>query len=102
MRVNWDRAALKALETSEAMQSMLHRAGNAVRDQARANVQGHYPGTRRDRAIYTESDTDAQSAFANVGYDKTRPGWVLFYSEVGTLHMSPRPHLRRALDQVRF
>lgn len=101
-RINWNEAALAELESSEAMQNMLHKAGNAVRDQARANVKSYYPSTRREKAIWTDSGVDAKSAYADVGYDRTQPGWVLFYSEVGTSLMSPRPHLRAALDQTRL
>lgn len=100
--IHWNRGALEELASSDAMRNMLHKAGNAVRDTARANVQSHYPGTQRARAIWTESGTDAESAYADVGYRRSSPGWVLFYSEIGTSLMSPRPHLRAALDQTRF
>lgn len=100
--IRWDQDALSELETGSAMRDMLHRAGNAVRDQARANVKSYYPSTMRYKAIWTESGVDAKSAYADVGYDRSQPGFVLFYSEVGTSLMSPRPHLRAALDETRF
>lgn len=102
MKIRWNDDALAELASGEPMREFIEGVGNKVRNNARANVKGHYPATRRDRAIVTESGTDEQSAYADVGYDKTQPGFVLFYSEVGTSTMSPRPHLRAALDQTRI
>lgn len=101
-RIDWNRAALDELLHSQAIADMLDHAGRAVRDQARRNAASYYPASRRILAIVSRSGDDGQSAYADVGYDKDHPGFVLFFSEVGTLRTPPRPHLRPALDQTRL
>lgn len=101
-RIDWDEAALEALASHPAMREMLDDVATQVRNRARDNASGYYAPSRRISAIITESGTDRQGAFADVGYDRTHPGFVLFFSEVGTSRMSPRPHLRAAVEQTRI
>ena len=101
-RVDWRAGALDELASSPEMRSFLGDVADDIVDQARTNARAFYPGTNRVRAIAKETGVDAESAYADVGYTPTHPGFVLWWSEVGTQHMSPRPHLRAALQQVRL
>lgn len=102
MDVEWRRGALDEIGRSTEMAVFLTRVAENVAEQARRNARGHFPGTDRVQGIDTDFGVDEVSAYANVGYAKTHPGFVLWWSEVGTQKMSPRPHLRAALNQVRF
>lgn len=102
MTLVWRPGALSELAHSPELGEFVHKAARAVAKEAKANVVGHYPSTRRAKAIDTDSGMDAQSAYADVGYTASHPGFVLWWSEVGTQDMSPRPHLRAALNQVRL
>ena len=68
----------------------------------------------RERARTRAGEIDPNLAFAivnippaidpeegihvDVGYDKRKPGFVLWWWEVGTQHFAARPHLRPALE----
>ena len=99
-RIDWDESALAELASHAAMRDMLDEVATKVRDVARRNASAYYPASRRVQAIVTDSGVDAQSAFADVGYDRNASGFVLWFSEVGTTKMAPRPHLRAALEQT--
>lgn len=98
--IDWDAGALEELARHAAMRDMLEEVATAVRDRARLNASAYYPASRRVQAIIAETGTDSQSAYADVGYDRDQGGFVLWFSEVGTAKMAPRPHLRAALDQT--
>jgi HK97 gp10 family phage protein len=100
--IRWDQAALAALAASDEMRDLLDEVAATVRDTARSNAAAYYPASPRVRAIITRSGSDEQGAWADVGYDADSPGFVLFFSEVGTVHMAPRPHLRAAVEQTRI
>ena len=102
MKVQLDAAAIEELGRRPEVAAFVEKVATGVRNQARDSVKGHYPGTKRGRAIAVESGRDEISAYSDVGYTKTHPGFVLWWSEVGTQKMSPRPHLRAALNQVRL
>ena len=101
MTIDWNEAALAELARTAAMRDMLDEVAGRVRDTARANAAAYYPASRRVQSIVSEAGVDGQSAFADVGYNRDDSGFVLWFSEVGTVKMSPRPHLRAALDQTR-
>ncbi len=94
--IQLDRAALENMARGPIMEQVLRVYGDQVRDRARANAVGI--SQRLADAIWTdEPDVDAEGAFVDVGYNKTRPGWVLWFHEVGTTKFPARPHLRPAL-----
>lgn len=100
-QLDLDPAAIDRLAAQTA--HVIDKAAAAVAAQARANVAGHYPGSHRANAIVAVTgQSDEQGPYADVGYARNHPGFVLFWSEVGTANMSPRPHLRQALTQVRI
>lgn len=100
--MDWSPGALDEIAKSTEMAVFVTRAAEQVAIQARANVKAHYPDTERTPGIDTDFGIDDVSAFADVGYARTHPGFVLWWSEVGTQQMSPRPHLRAALTQIRL
>lgn len=102
MDIDWAPGALAALAESPEVAAFIESAATKVRDQARNNAAAQYPGTSRTRGIAVESGRDAHGAYSDVGYTRTHPGFVLWWSEVGTQQMSPRPHLRAALHQIRL
>lgn len=95
LRLN--RAAIEDLARSGDARRLMDSAGAAVRDEARrtaAAVSGW-----RTSAIVHEVDQDADGVYANIGYDKSKPGFVLFFHEVGTSKHGPTPHLRPAIQR---
>lgn len=92
------RAALAEIAESREVKKLAAGAALGIRDKARSNVQAIYPGTSRAQAIDVDGGTDAEGVYADVGYNKLHTGFVLFFSEVGTVKMSPRPHLRPAME----
>lgn len=86
--------------------AFLGKVASEVAKKSRENVVLAYPSSLRirklSRAIDLDFGVDEYGAWADVGYTSTNPGFVLWWSEVGTQSMSARPHLRAALDQVRF
>ena len=102
MNIDWDAAALASLAELPAVAEFIEDVAGKVAKQARGNASGHYPGTSRTRGIEAESGRDSRGVYSDVGYTRTHPGFVLWWSEVGTQKMSPRPHLRAALHQIRL
>jgi len=94
-------AAIREMESSPQLRRMLGEVADDVATIARRNAAAHYPASRLPQAITSADGTDADGAYADVGYTRTDPGFALWWSEVGTSKMSPRPHLRAALTQVR-
>lgn len=92
---NLDRRALAALVDGANGQRVLKQAADDIRDRARVNAAAIQPG--HEAAIVTEVGVDREGAFADVGYDKRHPGFVLWWAEVGTRTQSPQPHLRPAI-----
>lgn len=113
MRFDFNEAALAEIADSEGMAAMLDEVGAKVRGKARANARAVYPNhgpgdavgkakTPVERGIIATAGRDAEGRYVDVGYHRGHAGFVLFFTEVGTSQMSPRPHLRPAVDQVRF
>ncbi len=74
--------------------------GNAVRDEARANVPDDLKGHREanpEKAIVSIVGTDVEGVYVDVGYNKDHPGFYLWWAEVGTQDQAAQPHLRPAL-----
>ena len=96
VKIEWDRRALDDLSRGPLVAQALRVAGDRVRDQARRNAA---PISQRlADAIWTDEPAeDGESAYVDVGYNRERPGWVLWFHEVGTINHPARPHLRPAL-----
>ena len=94
----FNRAALEGLV--RANPHVLRRAADAVRDEARTNVPSNLKGERSsqpEKAIISVPGSDADGPYVDVGYDKTHPGFYLWWHEVGTADSPPQPHLRPAV-----
>lgn len=101
MDVSIDRRALdRMVRTSPAAQAIFTRSAKAIRDQARANATSIDPV--RTGALAYEVGEDEQGLFADIGYSKSHPGWVLWFHEVGTVNHPASPHLRPAVSAGRF
>lgn len=98
--VTIERAAIALIEASPELARLLASAADSIAAQARRNAAAHYPSSPLPAAISTTSGTDTTGPYADVGYTRSHPGFVLWWSEVGTRKMSPRPHLRAAVKQV--
>lgn len=88
--------ALRELERAAETRALAERAAEGVRDRARRNAR---PISRdlSEAIVSTEAGEDAEGVFADVGYDRNAPGFVLWWHEVGTKHYPATPHLRPAL-----
>jgi hypothetical protein len=98
VRFDYDRRAADRLLRSDT--SWLRAVGNAVRDEARRNVDPSLEGKRAPdaaNAIVAIPGEDGTSPYVDVGYDKHHPGFYLWWHEVGTEDNAPRPHLRPAV-----
>lgn len=113
MRFDFNESALQEIADSAGMAEMLDQVGRKVRTQARRNARAIYPAhgdgnpvgeqkTPIERGIIARPGRDDQGRYVDVGYHQGHAGFVLFWTEVGTTQMSPRPHLRPAVEQVRF
>lgn len=113
MRFDFDESALQEIADSAGMGEMLDQVSRKVRGKARANARAIYPAhgdgdpvgdkkTPIERGIIAAPGRDAEGRYVDVGYHHGHAGFVLFWTEVGTTRMSPRPHLRPAVEQVRF
>ena len=100
--IRWDRKAIESILHANETRRMVEKATTKVQTTTRENVQKIYPGTTRTKGIGAESGEDSESVYGIVGYTKDHPGFVLWWTEVGTRKMRPRPHLRAALNQVRL
>ncbi len=96
VEIHFDRGALDDLSRGPLVKQVLRVYGDQVRDRARTNAVP-ISQSLADSIWTDEPDEDAEGAFVDVGYNKTRPGWVLWFHEVGTALYPPRPHLRPAL-----
>lgn len=96
---SFDRAALsRMVNESPAGKAVLVAAATQVRDAARENARGIKAGQAgRDGAIAYELGEDSEGAYADVGYMKHHPGFVLWWAEVGTRNQPAQPHLRPAV-----
>lgn len=92
--VKWDRRAIANLVQSRDAIKGVEETGRAVEKTAEMLA-----GFSRSAStgITSEMGIDAKGPHCDVGYDKTRRGWHLFFFEVGTVNHGPRPHLRVAL-----
>lgn len=104
MTLNLDRWALERMvHQSAAGRAVLTAAATRVRDDARSNARGINAGQKgRDDAIRYELGDDAEGVYADVGYAKHHPGFVLWWAEVGTRNQPAQPHLRPAVKPGRF
>jgi hypothetical protein len=92
------RRALQKMVNGPAGKALLTAAASQVRDDARANARGIKAGQAgRDGAIQYEVGEDGEGAYADVGYAKYHPGFVLWWAEVGTRNQPAQPHLRPAV-----
>lgn len=92
----FDRAALAELARSESVRRLLDREALAIRGRARANAADI--SSELADAIDVESGDDADGPFADIGYRRDRPGFVLWWHEVGTVNYPATPHLRPAVQ----
>lgn len=96
MTVRLSRAALAQLAQGPEIGKALEAEGKRVRDTARVNARTI--SSRLSNAIEsTPAEVDKDGIYVDVGYDKRKPGWVLWFHEVGTSRHRASPHLRPAL-----
>jgi hypothetical protein len=92
----WAPDALDEIEA--ATEPVVELAANRVAQIAQDNAREI--STRLSEAITaTEPDRDVEGVFADVGYDKSKPGFVLWWHEVGTSRYGASPHLRPAASR---
>lgn len=93
--LNLTRRGIADAVDGPATEAMLRDHGDRVRDRARDNARA--VSDRLADALWSEPGRDTDGAFVDVGYNRTRPGWVLWFHEVGTIRHPATPHLRPAL-----
>ena len=87
--------ALRRMLEGDDGRRYFKKAADSIRDRARANAAVIQPG--HEDAIVSEVNVDSKGVYADIGYDKTNPGFVLWWAEVGTINQPAQPHLRPAL-----
>lgn len=92
------RGAIDDLARSAEAEAAVNETAKVVRDRAKRSA--GVVSTQRAEGIVAESGRDFEGAYADVGYDRTHFGFVLFWHEVGTSQISPTPHLRSALRPI--
>lgn len=94
-RVRLDPKAIKSLEYTPAGAVLVGMVARRVRDKARENARPIAPD-RVEAIVSTGAQRDADGVYADIGYDKSHPGFVLWWHEFGTRLFPARPHLRPA------
>ena len=110
MSFTFDRRAFERLVNGPAGKAILTAAATKIRDDARSNARSigsgavkrdssgkFVAGSRLTNAIQYEVGEDGEGAYADVGYAKHHPGFVLWFAEVGTRNQPAQPHLRPAV-----
>lgn len=92
---DFNRRALDELVRRGDVAEEVARAALQVRNRARGNASAI--SRSLSEAIEVETGTDGDGAYADVGYLKSAPGFVLWWHEVGTRKYPATPHLRPAL-----
>ena len=93
--VRFNSAALEAMIAGADGRRYFKKAADKIRDRARVNAAQIQPGN--EDAIVSEVAVDEKGLYADIGYDKRNPGFVLWWAEVGTRNQPAQPHLRPAL-----
>lgn len=93
--VSIDPGALLRLLGEGESKKFFSAVGREVRDRARANASW---SNLNDAIIVVDGFEEGIGPYADVGYDKTKPGFSLWWTEVGTVKQVARPHLRPALE----
>ena len=92
---DFNQQGLRTIAASGVTQTHLAARAKQVRDEARRNARSISPALAQ--AIEVEVGIDALGTFADIGYVKAAPGFVLWWHEVGTQKYPATPHLRPAL-----
>ncbi len=92
-----DEAALLDIVDGPEGRRMLRRYAVEVRERARVKA-GEIDGQLAFAIVEADVERDADGIHIDVGYDKRKPGFVLWWHEFGTRDFLATPHLRPALD----
>ncbi len=92
-----DESALLDFVNGREGRRMLKSYAVDVRERARVKA-GEIDGQLAFAIVESDVVRDADGIHVDVGYDKRKPGFVLFWHEVGTRDYPATPHLRPALD----
>lgn len=95
LNIEWDQQAINMLMATPEGNAYLKKIGQQVRDRARSNA-SFSKNTDAIEAI--EPVHDADGSHIDIGYLRNKPGFYLWWVEVGHQTVAARPHLRPALN----
>ncbi len=91
-----DEDELRRLVEGPSGRRMIRSYAVDVRERAREKA-GEIDGQLAFAIVEAAPVVDADGMHIDVGYDRTKPGFVLWWHEVGTRDYPATPHLRPAL-----
>lgn len=95
-----DPGAFEELTSTALARAGLARVAEGIAEDARSGASR--VSRRLAEAIDVEAGADAAGVFADIGYRRDKPGFALWWHEVGTAHYPATPHLRPALRARRL
>lgn len=90
------RGALNDVARLPVVMAALDREAEAARDRARRTAR-NISTDLVDAIVATPAEVGPTGPEAKIGYDKDKPGFVLWWHEVGTINHPATPHLRPAI-----
>lgn len=94
--IRFRRGAIESLMRDRKVARELEDTAEKVRDVARRGA-SRISATRPSAIVATDVLYEGSGPEVRVGYEKTHPGFVLFFHEVGTSDHPATPHLRPAI-----
>lgn len=80
------------------VEPLVKLAADRVAERAQKNARSISPALS-DAIVADGPNVDEEGVYADVGYDRHAPGFVLWWHEVGTSRYGASPHLRPAASR---
>lgn len=96
MDIRFRRGALDDVVASRRGLDGLNEAAEGVQDRARRAARA-VSSDLVDAIVATPAEVGPTGPEAKIGYDKSKPGFVLWWHEVGNRNHPATPHLRPAI-----
>lgn len=97
MRNRFFPPAINSLADERDVVAAVEKVGKQVEQRARQNARVISPHLA-DAITAMPPASDSKGSHVDIGYDKAKPGFALWWHEVGTVNNPATPHLRPAIS----